>query len=220
MKIYAHRGVSARHPENTLEGFQAAIDARVFGAELDIHCSADGVPVVMHDDRLERTTNGKGSVTERSVAELREIDAGNGQYVPTFEEVVALADGRLHFDIEIKGENCEQGVLDVLAAYPSTRSAISSFDWEVLANVRALDPDFELWVLTSTISDEAVATANGLRATALAVNHRAIDRAGMSRASDAGLDVMAWTVNSQQEADRLRELGVVAICTDDPIEVH
>lgn len=220
LKIYAHRGVSARHPENTLEAFQAAVDAGVYGVELDIHCSADGLPVVIHDDRLERTTNGAGSVTERSVSELRAIDAGNGQYVPTFEEVVALADGRLHVDIEIKGKNCEQGVLDVLAAYPNTRAAISSFDWEVLANVRALDPDFELWVLTSTISDDAIATANGLGATALAVNHRTIDRAEMTRASDAGLDVMAWTVNSQKEADRLRELGVVAICTDDPLEVH
>ncbi len=220
MKIYAHRGVSARHPENTLEGFQAAIDAGVYGVELDIHCSADGVPVVIHDDRLERTTNGTGSVTERSVAELREIDAGNGQYVPTFEEVVALADGRLHFDIEIKGKNCEQGVLDVLAAYPNTRAAISSFDWEVLANVRALAPKFELWVLTPTVSADAIAVAQELGATVLAVHHSAVSKSAMELASDAGLDVMAWTVNSQQEADRLRELGVVAICTDDPLEVH
>jgi glycerophosphoryl diester phosphodiesterase len=83
---------------------------------------------VIHDDLLERTTNGQGSVTQSTVAELRELDAGNSQYVPTFEEVVALASDRLHFDIEIKGKNCEQRVLDVFRRHPGTRAAISSFD--------------------------------------------------------------------------------------------
>ncbi len=152
MRIYAHRGVSANYPENTLVAFQAALDAGVYGVELDIHCSADGVPVVLHDDGLDRTTNGSGSVTEKTVAELRKLDAGNGQYVPTFEEVIALADGRLHIDIEIKGRNCEKAVLDVLARFPATRAAISSFDWEVLANVRTREPTIELWVLTPTVT--------------------------------------------------------------------
>src|SRR5215203_2224028 len=112
--MYAHRGVSARHPENTLEAFQSALNAGVYGIELDIHCSSDGVPVVIHDDLLERTTNGSGSVTQHTVAELRKFEAGNGQYVPSFEEVLTLADGRIHFDFEIKGPQCEQSVLDVL----------------------------------------------------------------------------------------------------------
>jgi glycerophosphoryl diester phosphodiesterase len=220
LRIYAHRGISARHPENTLEAFQAALDANVFGVELDIHCSSDGVPVVLHDDSLERTTNGTGSVIQHSVAELRALDAGNGQHVPTFDEVVALAAGRLHFDIEIKVKNCEQGVLEVLARYPSTRAAVSSFDWDVLATVRSLDSSFELWVLTPTISDEAIETAGKLAATTLAVHHLGISRSAMDRASSAGLEVMAWTVNNQKEADRLRNLGVSAICTDDSIEIH
>lgn len=220
MRIYAHRGVSARHPENTLAAFQAALDAGAYGVELDIHSSADGVPVVIHDDLLQRTTSGTGSVTDKTVSELRTLDAGNGQYVPTFEEVVELAAGRLHFDIEIKGQRCEQGVLDVVRSHPDTRAAISSFDWEILRTVRLLDPGFELWVLTPTISDEAIAIALELGATTLAPHYLSIRQSSIDKAATAGLDVMAWTVNSQKEADRLRALGVVAICTDDPIEIR
>ena len=216
MRIYAHRGVSARYPENTLAAFRAALGAGVDGVELDIHCSADGIPVVIHDDRLERTTNSSGSVTARTVAELRALDAGNGEGVPTLEEVVELADGRLHFDIEIKGTQCEQGVLEVLQRHPNTRAAISSFDWEILATMRALDPAVELWVLNSTVSDEAVAVARELAATTLAVEHWAVSSSAMAKATAAGLAVMAWTVNKRKEADRLRSLGVAAICTDDP----
>lgn len=220
MRMYAHRGASGRFPENTLQAFQAALDAGVYGVELDIHSSKDGVPVVIHDDLLERTTSGAGSVTGKTAAELRQLDAGNGQYVPTFEEVVALVGDRLHFDIEIKGRNCEQGVLEVLNRHSETRAAISSFDWEVLANVRALDSDIELWVLTPTVTDAAIAEAKQLRATTLAVHFQAINRSSMEKAMDAGLDLVAWTVNSQTEADRLRDLGVVAICTDDPFDMH
>jgi glycerophosphoryl diester phosphodiesterase len=90
----------------------------------------------------------------------------------------------------------------------------------VLAKVRALDPDSELWVLTSTVSSEALDAARELGATALAVGHLAVSNSSMSRAASAGLDVVAWTVNTQKEADRLRSLGVAAICTDNPTEIH
>lgn len=220
MQIYAHRGFSAKYPENTIEAFQAALDLGVYGVELDIHLSSDGIPVVIHDEDLERTTNGSGLVADKTAAELAALDAGNGQGVPTFEEVVRLANGRLHFDIEIKGSHCEQPVLDVLARHPETNAAISSFDWEVLANVRKLDPSFELWVLTDEISHEAIAAAEELGATTLAVGHSAITETSFRKARIAELDVLAWTVNTRKEADRLRDLGVIAICTDDPATIH
>jgi glycerophosphoryl diester phosphodiesterase len=220
MHIYAHKGYSSAFPENTISSFQGALDLGVYGVELDIHLSADGIPVVIHDERLERTTDGTGFVRDKTAAELAELDAGNCQGVPTFEEVVALANGRLHFDIEIKGQHCEEAVLGVLARHAETRGAISSFDWDVLANVRRLASEFELWVLTHTISDEAIDIAEKLGTTTLAVEHIAISKTSMARSANAGLQVMAWTVNSQSEADRLRDLGVVALCTDDPSTVR
>src|SRR5690349_22308142 len=84
MQIYAHRGYSSAFPENTMSAFQGALDLGVYGVELDIHASADGIPVVIHDKSLDRTTNGSGLVTDRTAAELAALDAGNGQGVPTF----------------------------------------------------------------------------------------------------------------------------------------
>ena len=220
MHIYAHKGFSSTFPENTIAAFQGALDLGVYGIELDIHLSADGVPVVIHDEDLDRTTNHVGPVADKSATELAALDAGNGQGVPTFEEVVALANGRLHFDVEIKAKHCEQAVLDVLARHANSSAAISSFDWEILANVRKLAPNFELWVLTHSVSDEAIETAKQLSATTLAVEYLSISKSAMERATSARLDVMAWTVNSQKEADRLRGLGVVAICTDDPSTIR
>ncbi len=220
MKIYAHRGYSAAFPENTLAAFQGALNLGVYGIELDIHASADGVPVVIHDEDLARTTNGTGLVISKTAANLATLDAGNGQGVPTLEEVLTLANGRLHFDIEIKGANCEQAVLDALSRHPQTKAAISSFDWEVLANARALDQGIEIWVLMDDVTSEAIATAKSLGASTLAVHHLSVTAAAMEKAADANLQVMAWTVNSQDEADRLRNLDVVSICTDDPGTIH
>ena len=108
--VIAHRGDTAAAPENTLAAFTAAIDAGADGIELDVHPSRDGAPVVHHDYYLERTTNGSGLVTDHTVAELRALDAGAwfderfaGESVPTLEEVLSLAAGRVRLEIELKG---------------------------------------------------------------------------------------------------------------------
>lgn len=216
MKIYAHAGIAAKHPANTMAAFREALVVDCDGIELDIHCSSDGVPVTTHDVTLERLTNGSGLVVEHSVDQLAALDAGNGEGVPRLEDVFDLVQDKRHFDLEIKAKHCEQAVLDLLLRYPKVRAAISSFDWEVLRNIRAMAPDFELWVLTSTVSDDAIATAKELGATMLAVDHPALSVSSMAKAREAGLEVMAWTVNTNKEADRLRKLGVAALCTDDP----
>jgi glycerophosphoryl diester phosphodiesterase len=106
VKLFGHKGVSAHFPENTLAAFRAAVDLDcVDGIELDIHCSADGVPVALHDESLERTTNGSGLVLDRTVTELAKIDAGIGEYVPAFDKVVRLVDGKLDIDLEIKSKH-------------------------------------------------------------------------------------------------------------------
>jgi glycerophosphoryl diester phosphodiesterase len=220
IKIYAHAGIAARHPSNTLAAFREALEIDCDGIELDIHCSSEGVPVTTHDETLERLTNGHSRVVDHSVAELAALDVGNGEGVPTLEEVFALVGGKRHFDLEIKARNCEHAVLDLLARYPEVRAAISSFDWEVLANIRALAPDLELWVLTSAVSDEAIAAGKSVGATMLAVHYPALSVTSMAKAKDAGFEVMAWTANSKEEADRLRKLGVAALCTDDPDAVR
>lgn len=220
LKIYAHAGIAATYPSNTLAAFREALAVDCYGIELDIHSSSDGVLVTTHDETLDRLTNGTGPVVEHTAAQLAALDAGNGQGVPTLREVFELVGDQRHFDLEIKAKHCERPLLDLLFSFPNIRAAVSSFDWDVLANVRALAPNIELWVLTPTVSDEAIAAGDSLGATMLAVHHPALSVTSMAKAHDAGFEVMAWTANTKSEADRLRALGVSSLCTDDPDRVR
>jgi glycerophosphoryl diester phosphodiesterase len=136
--------------------------------------------------------------------------------VPTFAEVLGLVGSQVHLDIEVKQVGVEGAVLDVLARYPDARWSVSSFDWDVLAQFRALDPESDLWLLGSLQSDELLGTALRLRATAAALAQTAIVEETITRAHAAGLKVMAWTVNDVDRARQLSGWGLDMLCTDVP----
>ena len=214
--IYAHRGASANHPENTLRAFRQALAAGVDGIELDVHTTAEGIPVVIHDRDISRTTGGTGYVDQIPLARLETLDAGEGERVPTLAEVLALVGGSAHLDIEIKGSNVERAVLDVLAQYPAVRWAISSFAWDTLRTVRSLDPAAELWPLAECVEDELIAIANELASPAVSLFTDAFTPENAAMLRDTGLRVIVWTVNDPREAQRIRDLGAFGLCTDDP----
>lgn len=213
MQLYAHRGASQRYPENTLEAFAEAMRLDVDGIELDIHATADGVPVVIHDVSLNRTFGIDTPVTSLSLAELR----NQAPAVPTFAQVLELVGPAVHFDIEVKQPAIEQAVLNVLGQFPESRWSISSFDWSVIERFRVLDPSCDLWLLSSMpANDDLLDTAHRLHATTAALQANTITRGSVNRVHAAGLMVMAWTVNDVERAQQLGEWGVDAFCTDAP----
>ena len=214
--IYAHRGASAMHPENTLRAFRQALASGVDGIELDVHATADGIPVVIHDRNVERTTNGTGYVDEIPLARLETFDAGDGERVPTLTEVLALVGDAAHLDVEIKGTGIERAVLDVLAQYPAVRWAISSFAWDTLCAVRQLDPVAEVWPLAERVDDDLIAVAAELGSPAVSLLTGAYTAETGAKLRAAGLRVIVWTVNDPREARRIDDLGAFALCTDDP----
>ena len=216
MLIYAHRGASAIHPENTLRAFQHALAVGADGIELDIHATADGIPVVIHDRDVERTTDGAGYVDEMPLARLQSFDAGDGERVPTLAEVLALVSDAAQLDIEIKGAGVERAVLEVLAAYPAVTWAISSFAWDSLRTVRRLDPAAEVWPLAHHVDDALIAIAAELASPAVSLFTGAYTAENAARLREAGLRVVVWTVNDPREARRVADLGAFALCTDDP----
>lgn len=220
MLVYAHRGASGRLPENTLAAFRGAIEDGADGVELDLHATADGVPVVLHDRELARTTNGAGPVDALPLAALRHLDAGGGEPIPTFAETLDHLAGRMRLDVEIKQPGIERATFDVLAAYPRAEWAISSFDWDILRAVRRLSPAAALWPLAEAVDDALLAIAAELGAPAVSLHHAALTEATAARLHAAGLAVVAWTVNDPAEARRLRALGAVALCTDDPAVIR
>jgi glycerophosphoryl diester phosphodiesterase len=215
-QIYAHRGSSAIHPENTLRAFRHALAIGVDGIELDVHATADGTPVVIHDRDVGRTTDGAGYVDQIPLAQLETFDAGHGERVPTLAEILELVGAAAHLDIEIKGTRIEHAVLDVLAEYPAVRWAISSFAWDTLRAVRRLDPVAEVWPLAERVGDDLFTIAAELASPAVSLFTGAYTAENAAKLRDAGLGVIVWTVNDPREARRIADLGAFALCTDDP----
>ena len=217
--IYGHRGAPAELPENTLIGFQRAKDLGVYGIELDVHLSKDGVAVVCHDETLDRTTNATGAIADFTVAELREVDAGNGQYVPTLLEVLELVGDSMHVDIEVKANAAGKAVLEDVQKVSGLRWLVSSFDWDVLRYVRSQDANAELWVLTMGASEDAIATYKDLNAGALAIWQKGVDAEIASFLAEQSIPWWPWTVNEPDRAKQMFDWGAIGICTDDPAMV-
>lgn len=204
------------HPENTLRAFRRALAIGVDGIELDVHATADGIPVVIHDHDVGRTTDGTGYVNEIALTRLKTLDAGDGEHVPTLAEVLALVGDTAQLNIEIKGTGIERAVLDVLAEYPAVTWAISSFSWDTLVSVRRLDAAAEVWPLADGVDDDLLAISAELASPAVSLYTGAYTADTAARLSDAGLRAMVWTVNEPREAQRVAALGAFALCTDDP----
>jgi glycerophosphoryl diester phosphodiesterase len=217
--VYGHRGAAAEYPENTLPGFRRALELGIEGIELDVHLSKDGVPVVIHDETVDRTTNGKGAVADLTVAELRALDAGDGDHVPTLAEVLDLVGDELVVDIEVKANAAGEAVLDEVRGR-DTRWLISSFDWDVLRYVRSVDKDAEIWVLALGATDDALKTVEELGATALALWQRAIDEDIAKMLIEKSIPFWPWTVNDPEQARELLEWGAFGICTDEPTKLQ
>jgi glycerophosphoryl diester phosphodiesterase len=212
VQIYAHRGASQTHSENTIGAFGEAVRLGVGGLELDIHATSDGIPVVIHDSSLSRTSGADFEVPDLSLERLRLV----APTVPTFAEVLDLVGSALHFDIEVKQAGIEREVLELLGHYPDTRWSISCFDWTVLERFRALEERCDLWLLSPLFTDDLVQTASRLGATTAALYAPAIERETIEGAHAAGLKVMAWTVNDVERAGELEAWGLDMLCTDAP----
>jgi glycerophosphoryl diester phosphodiesterase len=216
MLIYAHRGLSGHFPENTLLAFREALAAGVDGIELDVHVTADGVPVVIHDRDVARTTGGSGNVDDMMLASLQAFDAGAGEHVPALTEVLDLVGDSVHLDIEIKGLGAERATLEVLAKFLGARWAISSFNWDILRELRRLDSRAELWPLAVQVDVALFAVAGELGSPAVSLWTGAYTEESAPALRDAGLRTIVWTVNDPGEAERVRILGANALCSDVP----
>lgn len=215
-KIYAHRGASLELPENTLPAFARAIEAGAYGIELDVHLTRDGIPVVIHDETVDRTTNGTGALADLDSTELTLLDAGNGSRIPTLDQVLDLVHDSVHVDIEVKAAKAADAVLRATARRPALRFAVSSFDHDVLRHVRRRAPGIELWPLTVGATDDALVTAAQLGSPYLAIHAGFVNDDIVAYLRVQGLEAWVWTVNDPERATDLTRLGVAGICTDDP----
>ncbi len=208
--VVAHRGASALAPENTLAAFRLALEGGAAAVECDVHLSADGAPVVIHDARVDRTTSGTGQVASLTLDELRRLDAGAwfgpafaGERVPTLGEVVGVCAGRGRLFVELKvggGPPLVDAALQAVSA-AATDVAVISFDPEIVQLVARRRPDLPLgWLLTAGHAAQ-LGAAGVLRAVTtagagvIAPHFSAATPPLIEQAHAAGLPVSVWTVD-------------------------
>jgi len=221
IKVIAHRGASAHAPETTLAAFQLALDQGADGIELDVMLSKDGQLIVIHDDRVDRTTNGTGKVAEMYLPELKVLDAGNGETLPTLPEVFDRFGGKFLINIELKNysslfDRLPVVVAEQVKAFRLTDSVIvSSFNPFNLPRFHRRVPEVKRGLLTQP--GKARSGLNNLfRFDALHPYYEDVDAALVQAEHSRGRQVNVWTVDDPDEIRRLAGLGVDMLITNDP----
>ncbi|MFG2503053.1 glycerophosphodiester phosphodiesterase [Streptomyces sp. NPDC048441] len=210
-----HRGVMGVEPENTLRSFIAAQTAGLDLIELDLHLSKDGALVVMHDPDVTRTTDGKGPIAEKTLAELRELDAGRGERIPVFEEVLDAVQAPLQ--AEIKDVAAARALAEVIHRRDLVgRVEVISFHDEAIAEIARLVPGVRTALVASRFGTDVVERATAVGATTLVLNIRRLTLEIVERARKADLRIIGWVVNTQDDLRLVRALQLDGATTDYP----
>lgn len=202
-------------PENTLRSFVAAQQAGLDLIELDLHLSKDGALVVMHDAEVDRTTDGTGPIAEKTLEELRALDAGRGERVPVFEEVLDAV--RSPLQAEIKDVAAARALAEVMLRRDLvSRVEVSSFHDEAVAEIARLVPGVRTALIASRYGPDVVERAREAGAATLCLNIRRLTLEVAEHARKADLRVIGWVVNTQDDLRLVRALQLDGATTDYP----
>lgn len=202
-------------PENTLRSFVAAQQAGLDVIELDLHLSKDGALVVMHDTDVDRTTDGTGAIADKTLAELRALDAGRGERVPVFEEVLDAV--RTPLQAEIKDVAAARALAEVITRRDLvSRVEVSSFHDDAVAEIARLVPGIRTALIASRYGTDIVDRAVAVGAATVCLNIRRLTLEIVERARKADLRIIGWVVNTQDHLRLVRALELDGATTDYP----
>ncbi len=210
----AHRGASGYEPENTLLAVRKALEFGADGVEVDVY-NVEGELMVIHDDTLERTTNGRGTVAGKSAAYLRSLDAGKGERIPFLREVVDAVAGRAFLNVELKGPDTALLAKDLLAGKDGV--LVSSFDHRELA--RAAHCGIPVGVLWTRPPRGWEKIVSGLQADSVNIALHSVRLPFVEKAHALGMKVFVYTVNNPADIERMRGMGVDGVFTNFPDRV-
>jgi len=220
MLIIGHRGAAELAPENTLKSVQVAIDSGIDMVEIDIALCRTGETVLMHDDKVDRCTNGKGYIADLSFDFLRKLNAGEGERIPTLQEVIDLIDGRRPLNIEIKGKGSSDKVAQIIHneinnnGRSSEDFLVSSFDHSELVCFKQLCPGIRISPIISCHPVALAALAEDMGAWSLNMKREYVSREIVEDAHRRGIKVLIFTVNHPEELSRMEKLKVDGVFTN------
>lgn len=231
VRVVAHRGFSGQAPENTVAAIRKAVEAGADMAEIDVTLTADDQIVCLHDEKVNRTTNGKGRISELTLAEAQRLDAGfwfspdfTGERLPTLDAMLEAADDHILLNIEIKPETVERGiarkVVDAVKKRSMTdRVLISSFSPEALAQVHALDPTLYTASLFNRKLHRRVDPGKIVQdagSSSLNINRHYLNEEIRTRCDELGIPIGVYTANKKSQMEKLVDMGVHSIFTNHP----
>ncbi|MBC7004493.1 glycerophosphoryl diester phosphodiesterase [Photobacterium sp. BZF1] len=230
--ITGHRGAAALAPENTLISIQKAADAGVSWVEIDTQLSADGIPVVFHDETVNRCTNGKGKIADLTLAQLKSLDAGSwfgeaftGEKIPTLSEALdtCLAlDLTLNLELKIHHEEHTAPLIDAVVAlikeknYPIDKLLFSSFQKPALELCQQQMPEVRRGFICEVWNDYSLTSIATSQPYSVHIDHRILTPTIAKNIKDAGYVLKIWTLNNAEKAQHFYDLGVDSIITDKP----
>lgn len=212
MRLIAHRGFAGSYPENTRDAVEKAA-ATADAIEVDVRRCASGELVVIHDETVDRVTDGEGRVSDLPLVELRQLDVlGTGRGVPTLSEILEAIPDTVGVNVELKEAGTPEDALPLMASlHPQT--VVSSFSRAVLEECRTVDPSIPRALVVAD-DEDAVETAIELECDYIHPSVEACTERLVTEAHRAGMSVNVWTIDSEAEAERLADLGVDGIIAD------
>jgi len=219
--LIGHRGACGYEPENTLQSFSKAIEMGCDGIELDVHVCKSGELIVLHDTYLDRTTNGKGYVSEKTLEELKQFDAGNGQKIPTLSEVFDLVNNRVIINIELKGYGTMEPCVELLKQYflkglSPSKIVVTSFIHQYIKEIRSHLPIIKTGLLIRSELLGFAALAEAADADYLVTYYEFANENVIKDAHSRGIKVMTYTVNDKKIIQELKKIGIDGIITNYP----
>ncbi|MGY8945856.1 MAG: glycerophosphodiester phosphodiesterase [Flavobacteriales bacterium] len=217
-----HRGAKGHIAENTLASIKKAIDLGADGVEIDVFKCLSGEIVVFHDRGLNKLTDGTGFIEEKTLKELKTLKVlGTQEQIPTLLEVIELINEDFFLNIELKGRNTAEGSLELVKTHIINKNNIlfSSFNWDELRDLRDLDSQIKIALITKEDPILAITPALNLNAVAINPSYKSLNKKNTSEIYKTGLKIYTWTVNNKAQIKRMKGLGVHGIMTDFPEKI-
>ena len=217
IEVIGHRGAAGLEPENTLRSIQKAIDLGVDRVEIDVRVTKDGHLVVIHDETVDRTTNGHGYVKDLTFNELRRLDAGKGERIPTLEEALRLTRGKVILQIELKAAEATEPTVHLIEReHAEGEVIITSFMHELLRKVHDLNPVLRTGALFLDVQGDICQRALDVHSEAIHVYYRNVNHRLVEEAHRRGLKVSVWNPDEVEDMKKMIGLEVDVIGTNRP----
>ncbi len=216
MKLLGHRGARFERPENTMSGFVYALECGMKGIELDVRMTLDGKIVVIHDETIDRTSNGNGQVSQMTYEQLHAFDYGDGEKLQLLETVIPVVCEKAKLFIELKDDSVVEVLKIVQESGHKDSIVIKSFDHRQLKTIHESDPSIKLAALMVCTPADPENLAKSCGASTLSLNISYLDKKFVESAHQSGIEICGWNCNDMELKNQLLEIGLDWLGTDTP----